>query len=700
MENMNWEKISQKIIEYSFYSLFFLVPLIMTPINYELFEYNKMMLVYFLSVVIVGAWLIRMILVKKILFCRTPFDLPIILFLVSQVLSTVFSMDVHTSIWGYYSRFHGGLLSTFSYIFLYYALVSNLGKKQVVTLLKWLLVSGVLVSLYGILEHFGIDAQYWVQDVKNRVFSTLGQPNWLAAWLAIILPLPLAFILHNIKNKTLIITYSLILITYLLSLIFTKSRSGIPSAFIGLAVFGFLFAIPKVLSLKKQLLLPLITVFSIIIIGIGFWGVKFLFPNLGSDVAYIAGFSNQANVTVHTPFRGQGAYGSSSGDIRKVVWRGAIKIFQAYPILGSGVETFAYSYYNFRPMEHNDLSEWDFLYNKAHNEYFNFLATTGIVGFGTYMLFIGWVMAWNLKQIFNFQFSIFNQNPKNKNSKDQSSIISKACCTSVNHESLIISSLFSGWLTILITNFFGFSVVPVALCFFLFPAFSYLLTISDDQEPEIISKACRSAINHESLIINSNQKVALTAILLITSYLLLTLIRFWYADTLFATGYRLDRQGYFSQALDPLQQAVKINPGEPTYHDELSWNAVNIAVSVYSQKQTDLAAQYGKLSLDESDKALKTSPKNLNFLKTRVKIYLQLANIDPTFYNDAITYLSQAHTLAPTDPKLVYNLGLIYYQIDPKVNKEKAKTYLEQALSMRPEYLEAKQALEALAKQL
>jgi putative inorganic carbon (HCO3(-)) transporter len=680
---MNWEKTCQKIIEYSFYSLFFLVPLIMTPWNYELFEYNKMMLVYLLTVVVVGAWFSKMIVSKKILLSRTPFDIPIILFFFSQVLSTVFSIDVHTSIWGYYSRFHGGLLSTISYLLLYYALVSNFEKKQVITLLKWLLVSGLLVSFYGILEHFGIDAKYWVQDVKNRVFSTLGQPNWLAAWLAIILPLPLAFIIQNkLKNKFILITYLLYLISYILSLVFTKSRSGIPSAVIGLAIFGFFFTLPKVLAIKKQLLLPLVGIFLTVILGFGFWGVKSLFSNLGSDIAYITGQSNQVNVTVHTPFQGQTAYGSSSGDIRKVVWRGAFKIFQAYPILGSGVETFAYSYYNFRPIEHNYLSEWDFLYNKAHNEYFNFLATTGAVGFGTYLLFIGWVIVWTLKQISKSEFLISNQIPKSKTQLDQLGQLEIR---------LILPALFSGWITILITNFFGFSVVPIALCFFLFPTFSYLLILPDKKGNEIL--------NLKSSILNQSQKIGLVVIIITSSYFLLSIVRLWYADTLFATGYRLDRQGYFNQALEPLQQAVAINPGEPVFHDELSWNAANIALAAYSQQQTDLAAQFGKLSLEESDKALKISPKHLNFLKTRVKIYLKLAAIDASFYNDALTYLSEAHKLAPTDPKLVYNLGLIYYQLDPKTNKEKAREYLQQSLDMMPTYLDAKAALEALSKQ-
>ena len=33
-------------------------------------------------------------------------------------------------------------------------------------------------------------------------------------------------------------------------------------------------------------------------------------------------------------------------------------------------------------------SEWDYLYNKAHNEYLNYLTTTGIVGLGTHLLLL------------------------------------------------------------------------------------------------------------------------------------------------------------------------------------------------------------------------------------------------------------------------------------------------------------------------
>lgn len=672
----------QKILVYSFYALFFLVPLIMTPWNFELFEYNKMMLVYFLTVIIAGAWLTRMILVKKVLLARTPFDIPIVLFFLSQFLSTFFSLDFHTSVWGYYSRFHGGLLSTISYILLYYAFVSNFKKENLHTLLKWFLISGLLVSFYGILEHFGIDAQYWVQDVQNRVFSTLGQPNWLAAWIAILMPIPLALGLNvkikdqNVKLQRKIQNYFnfkmlFLFLIFALCLYFTKSRSGIPAAFIGLAVFGFLYALPKVSSLKKQLLLPLTGVFLLIVLGIGFWGVRTLFRNSFDDLSYIFGLTNNGNIPIHQVNNP----GSQSSDIRKVVWRGAFKIFQAYPVFGSGVETFAYSYYNFRPVEHNNLSEWDFLYNKAHNEYFNFLATTGAFGLGTYLLFISWVIFWYINQ-----FKV--QNEKLKMTIQNSNID--------NFKLLTLNfALLSGWITILITNFFGFSVVPVALCFFLFPAFSYLLTLPDSNHEEIR--------NQKSEIINSNQKISLVIIILTCSYFLLSIIQFWYADKLYADGLKLDKQGYFAVALDSLKKASSINSAEPLYHDELGWNEANLAVLAITNKQQQLAVDFATNALAQSDQALKTSPKSLNYHKTRVKIYLKLAQIDQTYYKDALDSLKQATLLAPTDPKLTYNLGLVYYQLG---QKQEAYETLSKALVMKPAYNEARVAFDALRKEV
>ncbi len=40
--------------------------------------------------------------------------------------------------------------------------------------------------------------------------------------------------------------------------------------------------------------------------------------------------------------------GTESGEIRKIVWKGALEVFRNNSVFGTGVETFAYSYYNYR----------------------------------------------------------------------------------------------------------------------------------------------------------------------------------------------------------------------------------------------------------------------------------------------------------------------------------------------------------------
>src|SRR3989338_7287596 len=115
-----------KLVQYLFYTLFFFTPLILYPKTSEVFEFNKMLFVYLMTTLIASAWIAKWILERKIEIRRTPLDIPILLFLLSQIVSTILSINPHTSIWGYYSRFHGGLASTISYIILYYAFVSNL----------------------------------------------------------------------------------------------------------------------------------------------------------------------------------------------------------------------------------------------------------------------------------------------------------------------------------------------------------------------------------------------------------------------------------------------------------------------------------------------------------------------------------------------------------------------------------------------
>lgn len=402
--------------------LLILTPLIFYPKTSEVFEFNKMVLTYAFTTAISGIWVIRMIIEKKFLFRRTILDIPLLLFLGSQIISTLLSIDQRTSLLGYYSRFNGGLLSTISYILLYWAYVSNLNKNDTLFIIRNTLFTALIVSIYGILEHMGhspscliltgsFDVDCWVQDVRTRVFATLGQPNWMAAYLVALVPL--SWKLSFTKSKF----WKIVSVALFAAILFTKSRSGILGLLVALAI----FVLAKLFTKNKKDIALLIA--SIVAIT-AIFGTPWTPSLLGTKPEGARLPALEA--------AGNSGQGTESGDIRKIVWKGAFGIFKAYPIFGTGPETFAYSYYQFRPTEHNLVSEWDFLYNKAHNEYLNYLANTGIVGLGSYLILI--------------IFSVY-QIYKSKRFE-----------------------LLAGYFSLLVTNFFGFSVVVTQILLFLFPA--------------------------------------------------------------------------------------------------------------------------------------------------------------------------------------------------------------------------------------
>jgi len=626
-----------RIITFSFFLLFFLVPLIMTPWNYELFEFNKMLLVYFLTIVIAASWLIQMIAERRFIFRRTFWDLPLIIFLLSQVLSFVFSIDRHTSFWGYYSRFNGGLLSTICYLLLYWAFVSNIDKKNTLRTIYFTLISSALVAVYGIAEHFGIDANQWVQDVRNRVFSTLGQPNWLAAWLVALIPLTWGFLLNS-KSKLQNLLYYSLFIILLLCFLYTKSRSGLLGLTVAFVAFwGLLFWFKR--RTAKKILKPFLIITSLLVIFNLFiltpWQPKFL---------------NFKSTTPQNPVAAQEipTGGTESGEIRKIVWQGALGIWRHHPVLGTGPETFAYSYYWYRPRAHNDVSECDFLYNKAHNEYLNYMATTGTIGLAAYLFLIASYLFWALK----------------KSRKAE------------------LLALFSGFLSILATNFFGFSVVSVSLFFFLYPAISFNLI--KDKEEQTIKKSKKQQLK------TPWPWLAFGGILLLAFYLLISTLKYWYADTRFALGEKLNKSSEANKAFPFLQKAITFRSSEPIYYDELSLSAANLAVSAAKQEQATLSAQLVDLAITSSDRSLKISPYNLNFWKNRTRLFYSLAEIEEKYTQQALESLLMANKLAPTDAKIVYNLALVYAKLN---QEETAIKTLEEAVNLKPNYDQARYAL-------
>lgn len=743
-----------KTITYGFYTLLVITPLLFNPLrgipSYELFEFNKMMFVYALTTLIVAAWGLRMILLKKKLLKRTPFDLPILFFLGSQILSTLFSIDQHVSIFGYYSRFHGGLLSTLSYVLLFYAFVSNRELISIKKLITGALISGFFVAVYGILERFGIDAHIWVQDVQSRVFSTLGQPNWLAAYLAILLPIAVYSLLTVINSKLLIprtsqkfsifnfqfsINFSnfkfqipnyLAIGLFYICLLLTKSRSGFLGFWIANAVFwGLLFwnsspIFKRFLLLiggLSSILFPLrffskssriimIIVVSTFGLGLFLWREKHYFKRILQPFLVLNASFLILNFFIKTPLPQYNKFASieffsretvappvpkpggdsvidvgitDSAKIREIVWTGAIEIIKAYPLFGTGPETFAYAYYKYRPAEHNLTSEWDFLYNRAHNEFLNIGATSGLTGLITYLFFIFSVSIWAIKRILEMRNKKLDYEMGNLESlKVKKSKIQNISYQDPASHVILLISFLAAYIGIQITNFFGFSVVVVGLYFFLLPAFIVFI----DKKPTEAIALPKS--------ISLTQKIGMGIILLLTMSALFTLATFWVTDSLFARAFSLRRQESLPEAYRYIVSATNLRPDEPVYHDERATIAASLSTLAFENSNATEAAELAAEALAESSKALTISPQNVNFWKARTRILYEFGAFDPSFLASALESITIAKELAPTDAKISYNRAVL---LGESQKIAEAIKELENAVTLKSDYRDAYMAL-------
>ena len=708
------------VIEYSFYLLFLLVPLVFTSKTSELFEFNKMWLAFGLTIIIGASWFTKMIIQKKILLFRTPLDVPIGLFLLSQIISTIFSLDTHVSIWGYYSRFNGGLLSIIAYVFLYYAFMANFFAKAEAGLLivkRLILVSlfsGIIVALWGLPSHFGydptcylfrgtFDVSCWTDAFQPRVriFSTLGQPDWLAAYLVILLPLLISLFIASFKtiaeskdkfrilkkNILLLACCLLLVILFYADLVFTDSRSGFIAFWVAnIVLFAGIF-LTRILERKIFLkcFLILVSLFFLFNFFNGFPVPqldKFTLREVKTQLSQNQIAKNKSSlnkkeekVKINEP----SIIITDSTKIRFIVWKGAIEAFKQNPIFGSGVETFAFTYYKYRPAEHNMISEWDYLYNKAHNEYLNYLATTGIVGLGTYLLMIGYFLYLTSKYLL---FNISSQ----KKEDDKSSMID-------NKFYLLPLALTASYIGILVVNFFGFSVVIVNLYLFLIPAFVFVLLEKTNQKEQIALSNQREnqkevlSIKYQA---SSIQKVIIASTILAALYLILTLYHFWNADKAYSLGANFGRHGQYQESYIKLNEAISERGSEPVFKDELSYNTAVLAIAFENQKQTSIAAQLINQTLNLSGQVTAEHPNNVVFWKTRVRAMYTLAQLNPNYLLLALEAIKKANELAPTDAKISYNLGLLYQQTGDTKN---AVATLENTVKLKPDYRDAYYAL-------
>ncbi len=335
--------------------LFFLLPLVFTKNTSEYYELPKMFFMYIFGSLIVFLFVLKVILFENSLKNIKKPDFAIIAYLSVILLSTLFSSHIYTSLWGYYSRFNDGFVSILIFAGLYLVAVNSFDASKKTLLLDAGLLSVLPISLYAVFQIFSVD----------RVYSTFGQPNWLAGYLIFYIPL----LIKKIQTNNHPYFWGLALLVAVVSLWFTFSLSGI---------LALLFIVAYLAVNKKNF--AYIGIFFILLAALNF---NYLKSRVSDSITF-----NHAD---------PGAYNISDSNVIRIgLWKSTLALSTANAknfFVGIGPETFPYQFPFYRDPILNYSSEWDYILNKPHNYYLEILAESGVAALFAFL----WILREFLK---------------------------------------------------------------------------------------------------------------------------------------------------------------------------------------------------------------------------------------------------------------------------------------------------------------
>ncbi len=299
-----------KIIEAGWLAAVVAVPLFFNIYTARTFEPDKITLLRSLVSIMVLAWIVKVVeqgvgntgdgavsFADRVrgLF-KIPLFLPTSFLVIIYVISTIFSISPQVSLWGSYQRMQG-TYSALSYIVVFALIIGNLHtREQVDRLVTTIIIASVPVSLYGIVQRYGLDPLPWAGDVTQRVASTMGNAIFVASYLIMVIPLTFSRLVESmttiIKEKetswghtVLAAIYIFILAIQFITVLFSQSRGPM------LGVLGAFFVMGLLLILLLRHLDPDRTGLSLKEVGTG---IFFVVPlgltgGLGGVAGYFVG---------------------------------------------------------------------------------------------------------------------------------------------------------------------------------------------------------------------------------------------------------------------------------------------------------------------------------------------------------------------------------------------------------------------------
>lgn len=578
-----------------FYALVFLTPFVFVENTNELFEFPKMYFVYFAG----SLFILLELFVRKGWFKLQSFDFPLLGLVISFAVSTVFSSHLYTSLWGYFSRFNGGLISVLVFCGIYVSIRSL--KPQKDTILKTVSLTLVPISALSIIQHLGLGGT-WATDTTVRAFSTFGQPNWYGAYASTVLPIILFLGMKTDTSRQNKVGWFVLFVFGFLGFWFAYSVSGI----VGLMGSVLLLLVLNRKLVNENFIYLIVTGSVCLLLALLNPGIlkqkvndalKDFLPKTSTskNIGYVGEMKVRNPETIYDDDK----YTlTDSGFIRKSLWSGTVELAVSSPrifLIGTGPETFPYEFQKFRPETLNYSSEWNYILNKPHNYYLELLAQNGVIGLLIYVLIVIKVLI----------------------AKDP-----------------VLSPALFGFF---VTNIFGWPTVSNTLFFWVFLAL-LVNGARKDQSPEDLT------IRHTFYVL------ILVLCLAVYGYLNMQFIKQYKADIASKKSDYYFEKGDVKKALSFSNDAIHLNKSEPYYYRQ---RAKSYILSSLDQDVRD-DSDTNVMTYRDVLKAAELNPNNPATLRGLVSLYYFLAVKDLS---------KAAQESGPTDFHEDYrNFAKTYYQ--------------------------------------
>lgn len=289
-------------------------------------------------------------------------------------------------------------------------------------LFKIILVTAIIVSIYGILQTMNFDP--FPRDVlrenwSSRAFSTMGNPNFLGSYIVLIIPTSIYFYIIN-KNITGLTAYA-ILFYCLLSTGTRGAWLGTITSIMAFAAIHYMYFRYSKGEFTRYIILIVITMLLLALYN---------FYTEGAFIDRFLSIARDAN-----EFLTKGDRADYSGANRGFIWKRVAELIKKRPLTGYGIENLGEAFKKYYTQDMIELWNEVRYLDKAHNEYLHIAVTSGIPSLLVYLTFISQII---LKGLFRL----------------------KNCKTAL----LILSSVI-GYMT---AAFFNISVVSVAYVYWIF----------------------------------------------------------------------------------------------------------------------------------------------------------------------------------------------------------------------------------------